>query len=182
MAVLKSLSGSCLLRSSMAENASYMIRSAVDFLPRIIMMLTNFATSRLPYFGSGITSRLAAPALRTLGSGGALGRLRAVLRARLLAIGHAGGVEAAADDVVPDAGEILHAAPPDHHDRVLLEVVPHARDIRRDLEPVRQPDARDLPQRRVRFLGGRRVAADADPALLRAGLHRSEERRVGKGS
>jgi hypothetical protein len=26
-------------------------------LPRIIMMLTNFATSRLPYFGSGSTSR-----------------------------------------------------------------------------------------------------------------------------
>ena len=41
-----------------------MIRSAVDFLPRIIMMLTNLATSRLPYFGSGSTSRFAAPARR----------------------------------------------------------------------------------------------------------------------
>ncbi len=41
-----------------------MMRSATDFLPRIIMMLTNLATRRLPYFGSGNTSRLAAPARR----------------------------------------------------------------------------------------------------------------------
>ncbi len=41
-----------------------MICSAVDFLPQIIMMLTNFATNRLPYFGSGNTSRFAAPARR----------------------------------------------------------------------------------------------------------------------
>jgi len=64
MAVLNIFSASCLLRSSTAVMASYMIRSAVDFLPRIIMMLTNFATSRLPYFGSGSTSRFAAPARR----------------------------------------------------------------------------------------------------------------------
>ena len=51
MAVLNIFSASCLARSSTAAMASYMIRSAVDFLPRIIMMLTNFATSRLPYFG-----------------------------------------------------------------------------------------------------------------------------------
>ena len=44
--------------------ASYMMRSAVDFLPRSIMMLMNFVTSRLPNFGSGSTSRLAAPARR----------------------------------------------------------------------------------------------------------------------
>jgi hypothetical protein len=64
MAVLNILSASCFDRSSTAASASYMIVSAVDFLPRIIMMLTNFATSRLPYFGSGRTSRLAAPARR----------------------------------------------------------------------------------------------------------------------
>ena len=64
MAVLNIFSASCLLRSSTAVMASYMIRSAVDFLPRIIMMLTNLATSRLPYFGSGSTSRFAAPARR----------------------------------------------------------------------------------------------------------------------
>src|SRR5262249_57183234 len=64
IAVLNIFSASCLLRSSTAVSASYMIRSAVDFLPRIIMMLTNLATSREPYLGSGSTSRLGAPARR----------------------------------------------------------------------------------------------------------------------
>src|SRR5256885_4189898 len=89
MAVLNILSASCLLRSSTDVMASYMMRSAVDFLPRIIMMLTNLATSRLPYLGSGSTSRRGAIARRmALGSSG-LRRLGAVLRAALLAAGHA---------------------------------------------------------------------------------------------
>ena len=48
----------------MAPMASYMIFSAVLFLPPYIIMLTNFATIRLPYLGSGRISRLAAPARR----------------------------------------------------------------------------------------------------------------------
>src|SRR5204863_4386709 len=52
-----------------------MIRSAVDFLPRIIMMFTNFATRRDPYFGSGSTSRFAAPARRMRYAPPALGGL-----------------------------------------------------------------------------------------------------------
>src|SRR6185503_19658305 len=121
MAVLNIFSASCLDRSSTDVMASYMIRSAVDFLPQIIMMLTNFATSRLPYLGSGSTSRFAAPerriALRPLR------RLGAVLRPTLLAVRHARGVQRAADDVIPDAGEVLHAASADHHDGVLLQIV-----------------------------------------------------------
>src|SRR4249919_2936642 len=34
------------------------MRSATDFLPAVISTLTNFATSLLPYFGSGRISRL----------------------------------------------------------------------------------------------------------------------------
>src|SRR5437764_6866742 len=108
MADLNILRASCLLRSSIDTRASYMIRSAVDFLPRIIMMLTNFATSRLPYFGSGSTSRLAAPARRMASA--SLRRLGAVLRTALLSTRHAGGVERSANDVIPDAREVLHAA------------------------------------------------------------------------
>src|SRR5215813_13095536 len=110
MADLNILSASCLLRSSIDTSASYMIRSAVDFLPRIIMMLTNFATSRLPYFGSGKTSRLAAPARRMALASGALGSLGPVLRTALLAARHARGVECAADDVIADTRQILHAS------------------------------------------------------------------------
>ena len=39
------------------------------------------------------------------------------------------GVERAADDVVANAREVLHAAAADEHDRVLLEVVALARDV-----------------------------------------------------
>src|SRR5881628_229693 len=81
MAVLNILMPSCLDRSSMAAIASYMIRSAVDFLPRSIMMLMNFVTSRLPNFGSGSTSRLAAP-VRRMADSGSLGRLGAVLSSK----------------------------------------------------------------------------------------------------
>src|SRR5215467_1815818 len=176
MADLNILSASCLLRSSIETRASYMIRSAVDFLPRIIMMLTNFATSRLPYFGSGKTSRFAAPARRMLLASGALGGLGAVLGAALLAASHAGGVERAADDVIADARQILHAASADHHDRVLLEVVPDARDVRRHFEPVREPHACHFPESRVRLLRRRRVHADAHAPLLRTALHRGRLR------
>src|SRR5438874_10129225 len=176
MAVLNILSASCLLRSSTDVMASYMMRSAVDFLPRIIMMLTNLATSRLPYLGSGSTSRRGAIARRmALGSSG-LRRLGAVLRAALLATGHAGGIERAADDVIADARQVLHAAAADHHDRVLLQVVADARDVRGDLLPVREPYARDFAERGVRLLRRRRVHANAHAALLRTRLHRGRLR------
>src|SRR5215831_1987233 len=172
MADLNILSASCLLRSSIEIKASYMMRSAVDFLPRIIMMLTNFATSRLPYFGSGNTSRFAAPARRMALASGALGGLGAVLRAALLAAGHARGVERAADDVIADTRQVLHAPAADHYDRVFLQVVPDPRDIRRDLEAVGEPHAGDFPESRVRLLRGGRVDADAHTPLLRTPLHR----------
>src|SRR5438093_11555682 len=102
MADLNIFRASCLLRSSTDTRAAYMICSAVDFLPQIIMMLTNFATSRLPYFGSGNTSRFAAPARRIALCSG-LGGLGAVLRAALLAASDTHGVECSADDLIPDA-------------------------------------------------------------------------------
>src|SRR5262249_54767371 len=82
----------------------------------------------------------------------------------------AGGVERPADDVVADAGEVAHASPPHEDDRVLLEVVPLARDVGRDLLVVRQAHAGDLPQGAVRLLRGHRLDLEADPALLRTGL------------
>src|SRR5262249_38306261 len=117
-----------------------------------------------------------APARRMLLASGALGGLGAVLGAALLAASHAGGVERAADDVIADARQILHAASADHHDRVLLEVVPDARDVRRHFEPVREPHACHFPESRVRLLRRRRVHADAHAPLLRTALHRGRLR------
>ena len=76
------------------------------------------------------------------------GLLGAVLRASLLAVGNAGGVERGADHLVADARQVFDAAAADQHDRVLLQVVPLAGNVGGDLHPVRQPHARDLAQRR----------------------------------
>src|SRR4051812_31915446 len=95
--------------------------------------------------------------------------LYAVLRARLLAVGHAGRVERAAHDLVAHAREVLHAAASHEHDRVLLEVVALAGDVGGDLHTVREPYSRDLPKRRVRLLRGGRVDPGAHAPALRRG-------------
>src|SRR5262249_8502212 len=79
-------------------------------------------------------------------------------------------------DLVADAGKVLHPAAADEHDRVLLEVVADARDVRRDLDTARQAHAGDLAEGGVRLLRGGRVDAGADGSALRAGL---EGRRLG---
>src|SRR5580765_5429419 len=168
----------------------------MERLPSLMMALMNRVTSTLSNFGSGTDSRRATKPLRGIPSflsfgcrtcPGALDvhdasgdpdgarrprnqllRLGAVLRAALLASAHSTRVQRAAHDVVTHSRQILHAAPADEHDRVLLQVVPLARDVARHLDAVRQPHARDLAQRGVRLLRRGGVDARADPALLRA--------------
>src|SRR5882672_1972295 len=94
--------------------------------------------------------------------------LGAVAAACLLAVAHAGGVEGAADDLVPDAGEVLDPSPTHQDDRVLLQVVPDAGNVGGDLDPRRQPDPGDLAEGRVRLLGRRGLHLGAHPASLRA--------------
>src|SRR4051812_28422745 len=122
--------------------------SAVAFLPLSMIELVNLATSLSLNFGSGMIFRLGTSrrrgifvsSVRLLG----LGALHAVLRALAVSGGLVGGaracgargVERAAHHVVADAREILHAAAADEDDRVLLQVVPLARDVARDLHAV----------------------------------------------
>src|SRR4051794_22386638 len=79
--------------------------------------------------------------------------LGAVSAACLAAVLHALGVERTADDLVTNAGEVLHTTTTDQHDRVLLEVVADPGDVGGHLHAAREPHARDLAQRRVRLLG-----------------------------
>src|SRR5436309_1695330 len=79
----------------------------------------------------------------------ALSLLHAVLRARLLAVAHAGGVERAADDLVAHARQVLDATPAHEHDRVLLQVVPLAGNVGGHLNRAGDAHAGDLAQRRV---------------------------------
>src|SRR3954469_23638764 len=96
--------------------------------------------------------------------------LGAVAAASLLTVLDALGVEGAADDLVADAGEGLHPAAADEHDRVLLEVVAHARDVSGDLDATRQAHAGDLAESGVRLLRGGGVDAGADATALRRPL------------
>src|SRR5215468_2682028 len=130
----------------------------------------NFVTSWELYSGSGRISRLATT--RRLGMVLSLRALGAVLGTALLAVGDADRIERSADDVVADSRQVLDAPAADHDDRVLLQVVPDARDVRRHFDPVGQAHARDLAQRRVGFLRRRRVDARAHTALLRRALQR----------
>src|SRR3954471_14014827 len=95
--------------------------------------------------------------------------LGAVAAAGLLAVGDATGVERAAHDLVAHTGEVLHTTATHEHDGVLLEVVPDAGDVGRDLDARGEAHTSDLAQRRVGLL--RRVGEHARahaPALGRA--------------
>src|SRR4249920_610618 len=120
-----------------------MMRSATDFLPRVISTLTNLATSTLLNFGSGRISRFGTSLRRGMVSA-RLRRFGAVLGAALLAVFHALRVERAAHDVVAHARQVLDAAAADQHHRVLLQVVALTRDIGDDFHTVAQTHARDL--------------------------------------
>src|SRR6478609_7653250 len=109
------------------------MRSAVDFLPSSMTLLITCWTSLERWIGSASSGRIWAAARRGT-SWLSLPFLDAVLRARLLAVAHAGGVERAADDLVADARQILDAAAADEHHRVLLQVVPLPGDVGRDLD------------------------------------------------
>src|SRR5256714_1822053 len=142
------------------------MRSAVDFLPSSITLLMTCWTRRERYMESGSIGRTWAAARRGISRSSGLD---AVHGAALLAATHASGVERPAHDLVAHARQVLDAAASHEHDRVLLEVVALARDVRGDLHPVREPHARDLAERRVRLLRRDREDARADAAALRRG-------------
>src|SRR5713101_1643809 len=145
--------------------------SATDFLPSCIRQFMNLVTTASPNLGSGRTSRLTAARRRDMAP--LLSRsLGAVFRAALAPVLDALGVVRAADDVIAHAGQILDPAAADQHHGVLLQIVPLAGDIAGHLESVGEADARNLAQRGIRLFRRRRVDARADPAFLRALLHR----------
>src|ERR1700759_4142950 len=141
------------------------MRSASERLPSLSTLLASAVTSGDPYTGSVTSCRFAAGPLRGIS---ALLLLRAVTAAGLLAVADTLGVQRAADDLVAHTRQVTDTAAAHQHDRVLLEVVSHARDVGGDLDLARQPDASDLAQRRVRLLGRGRVDARAHTPAPRA--------------
>src|SRR3954451_13824922 len=119
-------------------------------------LLTTWVTRRERWTGSGSIGRIVAAERRGIRS---LLLLDAVHGTALLAVGDAGGVQRATDDLVAHARKVLDAAATHEHDGVLLQVVALARDVGRDLDRAGDPHAGDLAERRVRLLGRRRVDA-----------------------
>src|SRR5262245_28152596 len=156
--------------ASARASAWLRIRSARFCLPPRMSFAEKRAVMRL----AGTTSYLVLRGM--LVRRGMLGAfllgLRAVLAATLLAVAHTGGVEGAADDVVLDRRQVLHATAAHEHDRVLLQVVADPRDVGRHFHLVRQPHAGDLAERRVRLLGGHRAHLETDATLLRGARDR----------
>src|SRR5438093_9535931 len=166
---LRVTTGSLPVLSLQPSIAPYTMRSASERLPFRSTLLTSAVTSGEPYTGSVTSCRLVAGPLRGMS---ALLLLGSVAAARLLAVAYRLGVEGAADDLVADAREVAHPAATHQHDRVLLQVVPDAGDVGRDLDLAGEPDPGDLAEGGVRLLGRGRVDARADPTALGAALER----------
>src|SRR3954464_1636711 len=97
------------------SSASWVIFSAVDFLPSAITLLITCWTSLLLCSLSGSSVLGEMSPRRGIAEAGS-GRLDAVLRARLLAVGYAGRVQRAAHDLVAHARKVLDAPAADEHD------------------------------------------------------------------
>lgn len=95
--------------------------------------------------------------------------LRAVLRATAPSITDAGSIQDAAHNMIAHSRKILDATATNHHDRVLLQIVTDARDIRRHLHTIGQTDARDLAKRGVWLFGSCRRNLETHPSLVGAG-------------
>src|ERR1700722_147940 len=119
------------------------MRSASERLPLRSTLFTSEVTSGEPYTGSVTSGRFVAGPLRGMS---ALLLLRAVTTAGLLAVAHTLGVKRTADYLVSNAGEVTHPAAPDQHDRVLLQVVADAGNVRGHFDVAGQPDSGDLAE------------------------------------
>src|SRR6195952_1932460 len=139
------------------------MRSASERLPSTSTLFTSCVTSGDPETGSATSGLFGAGPLRGMS---ALVLLRPVAAAGLLAVLDRLRVQRTANDLVANARQVLHATTAHEHDRVLLQVVALARDVRGDLDLVREAHARDLAERGVRLLRGGRVDARADTASL----------------
>src|SRR4029078_757648 len=95
-----------------------------------------------------------------------LGALCSIFRAALLTVGHTDGVERSPHNVITHARKVFDATAPHEHDRVLLQVMPYARNVSGDFHSVRQPHARNFSKRGVRFLRCRCIHTQTHSAFL----------------
>ena len=93
--------------------------------------------------------------------------LGTVLRAALATVFNTRSVECPAHNVVLHTWQVLHTTAANQHNRVLLQVVPLARDIGNDFKAIRQPDFSYFAKCRVWLLRRSRIHTRAYTAALR---------------
>src|SRR5450830_99424 len=99
---------------------------------------------------------------------GGFSALRTVLRASLLTVFDALGIQRAANHVVTHTWQVFYTTAAQQHDAVFLQVVAFTADVRNDFETVGQANLGDFTQCRVRLLRSGGVHAGAHATLLRA--------------
>jgi hypothetical protein len=82
--------------------------------------------------------------------------------------------------VVTHAGKVFHAAPPDKHDAVLLEVMTNAGNVRGAFNPIGKAHAGNLAESGVRLFGRSGEHAGANAPLLRTSVEGGTLCLVGK--
>jgi hypothetical protein len=124
--------------------------------------------------------RLRTPTPRTKARGLKLSfwPLRAVLRARLLAVCDPRSIQSPTNNVVPDARQILHTAATDQDDRVFLQIVADTGDVGCNFNPIGQTHTCYFAKGRIRLLWRRRIHACAHASFLRTFLQRRTTRLV----
>lgn len=85
---------------------------------------------------------------------------------------HPACIECSANDVITNAGQVLHTTAADQHNGVLLQVMPFSRNVGVYFHSVGEAYTSHLPQSRVRLLRAHRPHACADPSSLRTAMKR----------
>ena len=96
--------------------------------------------------------------------------LGTISAAGLLSILDSQRIQDPPNHLVPDPWQVSDTSPAHENDRVFLQIVAFARNVRRQLFSIRETNPSDLPECGVRLLGGHRPNMQADPSLLRASL------------
>src|SRR5439155_11144333 len=104
--------------------------------------------------------------------------LRAIFRARLLAVCNSRRVQRSTNDMVANARKVLYTAATDQDDRVFLQIVADTGDVGCNFNPIGQTHTCNFAKGRIRLLWRRRIHAGAHASLLRTFLQRRTTRLV----
>ena len=90
----------------------------------------------------------------------------------LLSIGHPDSIQGSTNQMISNPRQILHTSSTNKHDRMLLEVMSHSRDVSGDFNASCQTNSGNFPQCGIRLLGCCGIYPQAHPTPLRTTIQR----------